>query len=91
MTTISIADKNRLTVRGVMDGARYLVKQERNGWWIEPAPEARRHPREIKDAKKDLAGHLDALAATASRLNQPKMKAFRHAGSEILRGYERRE
>lgn len=63
LTTISIADKNRLTVRGVMDGARYLVKQERNGWWIEPAPEARRHPREIKDAKKDLAGHLDALAA----------------------------
>lgn len=63
MTTISIADKNRLTVRGVMDGARYLVKQERNGWWIEPAPEARRRTREVKGAKKDLAGHLDALAA----------------------------
>ena len=63
MTTISIADKNRLTVRGVMGGARYLVKQERNGWGIEPAPEARRRIREVKDAKKDLAGHLDALAA----------------------------
>ena len=63
MTTISIADKNRLTVRGVLDGARYLVKQERDGWWIEPAPEARRRSREIKNAKKDLAGHLDALAA----------------------------
>ncbi|MEI6395547.1 MAG: hypothetical protein WCT12_31130 [Verrucomicrobiota bacterium] len=63
MTTISIADKNRLTVRGVMDGARYLVKQEGNGWWIEPAPEARRRTREVKDAKKDLADHLDALVA----------------------------
>jgi hypothetical protein len=63
VTTISIADKNRLTVRGVMDGVRCLVKQEGNGWWIEPAPEARRRLREVKDAKQDLAGHLDALAA----------------------------
>ncbi len=35
MTTICTADKNRLTVRGVRNGARYLVKKESNGWWIE--------------------------------------------------------
>jgi hypothetical protein len=63
VTNIVIADKNRLTVRGVLDGARYLVKQEGNGWWIEPVPESRRRPREVKNAKKDLAVHLDALAA----------------------------
>lgn len=62
MTSIVIADKNRLTVRGVLDGARYLVRAEANGWWIEPVPEIRRRTREVNDAKKDLAEHLDALA-----------------------------
>lgn len=62
MTSIAIADKNRLTVRGVMDGARYLVRAELNGWWIEPAPESRRRPREVKEARQDLSAHLDSLA-----------------------------
>ena len=64
MTTIATADKNRLTVRGVMDGARYLIKKEANGWWIEPAPAATRRVRQVKAAKKDLTAHLDALAAS---------------------------
>lgn len=63
MTTISIADKNRLTVRGITDGARYLVKKEASGWWIEPAPEARRRVREITQARRDLSEHFEALAA----------------------------
>jgi hypothetical protein len=62
MVSIVIADKSRLTVRGVMDGARYLVRSEANGWWIEPVPEVRRRVREVKDATKDLSAHLDALA-----------------------------
>src|SRR5438552_352665 len=41
VTTICTADKNRLTVRGVRNGARYLVKKKSNGWWIEPAPQPR--------------------------------------------------
>jgi len=40
MTTICIADKNRLTIRGVQHGQRYLVKKEGHGWWIEAAPRA---------------------------------------------------
>jgi hypothetical protein len=62
MTRIVIADKNRLTVRGVLDGARYLVRAELNGWWIEPAPESRRRQREVKEARQDLSAHLDSLA-----------------------------
>ena len=64
VTTICTADKNRLTVRGVRDGARYLVKKENNGWWIEPAPQLRRRGRgrEVKTATRDLSDHLTALA-----------------------------
>jgi len=63
VTTICIADKNRLTVRGVENGKRYLVKKEGNGWWIEPAPTARRRVRKLTRASRDLSDHLNALAA----------------------------
>jgi hypothetical protein len=63
MTTICIADKNRLTVRGVENGRRYLVKKEGDGWWIEPAPKARRRTRQLTLATRDLSDHLDALAS----------------------------
>ena len=62
VTTICIADKNRLTVRGVRHGARYLVKKESNGWWIEPAPQPRRRVRKLKAATRDWCDHLAALA-----------------------------
>jgi hypothetical protein len=62
VTTICIADKNRLTVRGIENGKRYLVKKEGDGWWIEPAPQVRRRVRQVTHAKKDLSDHLDALA-----------------------------
>lgn len=39
MTTISKADKRRLTIPSIEDGRRYLVKQEPDGWWVEPEPE----------------------------------------------------
>ena len=63
VTMICIADKNRLTVRGIQNGQRYLVKKEGGGWWIEPAPQARRRVRQVVQAKRDLTEHLDALAA----------------------------
>jgi hypothetical protein len=74
VTTIAIADKNRLTVRGLLDGARYLIRAERKGWWIEPAPEIRRRPREVKRAKKDLAAHLDSLAENGFSFEPSKQK-----------------
>ena len=63
VTMICIADKNRLTVRGVQNGQRYLVKKEGAGWWIEPAPQARRRVRQVAQATRDLTEHLDSLAA----------------------------
>jgi hypothetical protein len=63
VTMICIADKNRLTVRGVQNGQRYLVKKEGDGWWIEPAPQVRRRVRHLAQATRDLTEHLDALAA----------------------------
>jgi hypothetical protein len=63
VTMICIADKNRLTVRGVQNGQRYLVKKEGDGWWIEPAPQARRRVRQVAQATRDLTEHLNALAA----------------------------
>ena len=63
MTMISIADKNRLTVRGVRHGQRYLVKKEGGGWWIEPAQQTPRRVRQVAQATRDLTDHLDALAA----------------------------
>jgi hypothetical protein len=63
VTTICIADKNRLTVRGVQHGQRYLVKKEGDGWWIEAAPRAPRRARQVVQSTRDLTDHLDALAA----------------------------
>jgi hypothetical protein len=63
VATICIAEKNRLTVRGVQNGKRYLVKKERDGWWIESAPQTVRRSRQLSRAGQDLSDHLDALAA----------------------------
>ena len=60
VTNIVKADKNRLTVRGVVDGMNYLVQRHGPGWWIEPAPDKPRRVRAV-NAKKDLSEHLDAL------------------------------
>ena len=62
VTTIVKADKNRITVRGVTDGARYLVREEAKGWWVEPAPHRQSRARKVTCASKDLSAHLDALA-----------------------------
>jgi hypothetical protein len=36
MTTISKADKSRLTIRGLVDGQQYLVREQPGGWFITP-------------------------------------------------------
>jgi len=60
--TIVKADKQRITVRGITDGARYLVREEANGWWIQPAPTERVRIRKSPEGKS-LSTMLDALAA----------------------------
>jgi hypothetical protein len=36
MTTVSKADKSRLTIRGLVDGEHYIVREQPGGWWITP-------------------------------------------------------
>ena len=36
MMTVAKADKSRLTIRGLVDGQRYLVREEPGGWFITP-------------------------------------------------------
>ncbi|MFN3410311.1 MAG: hypothetical protein ACK45B_15060 [Limisphaerales bacterium] len=63
MTTIVKADQNRIPIKGVRDGMRYLVREEASGWWVEPVTEPSPAAREIRHARKTLCEHLDALAA----------------------------
>jgi len=36
MTTVAKADKSRLTIRGLVDGHRYIVCEQPGGWFITP-------------------------------------------------------
>ena len=34
MTTVAKADKSRLTIRGLVDGEQYIVREQPDGWFI---------------------------------------------------------
>jgi hypothetical protein len=36
MTTVAKADKSRLTIRGLVDGNQYIVREQPGGWFITP-------------------------------------------------------
>ena len=36
MTTVAKADKSRLTIRGLVDGHQYIVREQTDGWLITP-------------------------------------------------------
>ena len=36
MTTVAKADKSRLTIRGLVDGRQYIVREQPGGWFITP-------------------------------------------------------
>jgi len=36
MTTVAKADKSRLTIRGLVDGLHYIVREQPGGWFISP-------------------------------------------------------
>jgi hypothetical protein len=36
MTTVAKADKSRLTIRGLIDGQQYIVREQPGGWFITP-------------------------------------------------------
>jgi hypothetical protein len=35
-TTVAKADKNRLTIRGLVDGQHYIVREQPGGWLVTP-------------------------------------------------------
>jgi hypothetical protein len=41
MTTVVKADKNRLTIRGLVDGQHYIVREQPGGWFITPEKKRR--------------------------------------------------
>jgi hypothetical protein len=41
MTTVSKADKSRLTIRGLVDGDQYIVREQPGGWFITPEKKLR--------------------------------------------------
>jgi len=61
MTTISKADRSRLTIPGIENGHRYLVKEQSGGRWVQPEPHVKPR-RKWAGPKRDLAEHLQALA-----------------------------
>lgn len=73
MTTIVRADaKGRLCIRGTEQGAEYLVRAEKQGWWVTPVGETprRRERRKWAGARVSLAEHLVALAQGGLTLEQ---------------------
>jgi hypothetical protein len=36
MTTVTKADKSRLTIRGLVDGQHYIVREQPGGWFVMP-------------------------------------------------------
>jgi hypothetical protein len=74
VTTITKADdKRRLTIPGVEQGQRYLIKQESGGWWIQPVPEVKRK-REWTGPRRDLFDHLQEMADAGLKLDPMKTK-----------------
>lgn len=41
MKTVTKADKNRLTIRGLVDGQQYIVSEQPGGWFITPKKKQR--------------------------------------------------
>lgn len=74
MTTIVRADaRGRLCIRGTQQGAEYLVKVEKQGWWVVPVEvemPGTRNPRKWAGARVNLAEHMAALAEGGLTLDQ---------------------
>ena len=41
MTTVAKAEKSRLTIRGLVDGQHYLVREQPGGWFVFPEKKRR--------------------------------------------------
>ena len=74
MTTLVRADeKGRLCIRGTRKGEEYLVKAEKDGWWVVPVQSLRtpkKQKREWAGSKVSLVEHLTRLADGGLRLER---------------------
>ena len=74
MTTLVRADdKGRICIRGTRKGEEYLVKTERDGWWVVPVQSIqtpKRQGREWVGSKVSLVEHLTRLAESGLRLER---------------------
>jgi len=68
MTTVAKADKSRLTIRGLVDGQQYIVRQQPDGWLITPGKSAGNFARLYRsrtpldaDTANEIAANLAAL------------------------------
>lgn len=77
MTTLVRADeKGRICIRGTRKGKEYLVKSEKDGWWVIPVPGFRAPSRrnlEWAGSKISLVDHLTQLAAHGLSFERSKI------------------
>jgi len=48
MMTVSKADKNRITIRGLVDGNFYVIREQPGGWFVFPEKKHRVKKRGLK-------------------------------------------
>ena len=74
MTTLVRADeKGRICIRGTKKGEEYLVKAEKNGWWVVPIQSiqtAKKQSRNWPGSKESLVAHLTRLGQNGLRLER---------------------
>ena len=70
MTTVAKADKSRLTIRGLVDGEQYLVREHPGGWFITPE-------------KKQRVKKTGMTAATFARLYRSRTPLDADTAKEI--------
>ena len=70
MTTVAKADKSRLTIRGLVDGEQYIVREQPGGWFISPE-------------KKDRVKKTGMSAETFARLYRSRTPLDKATAAEI--------
>ena len=53
MTAVSKADKSRITIRGLVDGHFYVIREQPGGWFV--SPEKKHRPKKPGLSAKDFA------------------------------------
>ncbi len=75
MITVAKADKNRLTIRGLVDGAAYLISARAGGWFVVPE-------------KKHRVRKSGMSAEQFAELYQARPKLDAETAGEIARNIE---